>query len=235
MPPVDPATSDEELVSRIGAGEQQAYTVLVRRHTAIVRAVVADQLRNPDDVSEVVQEVFARAVEKLPTLNDPTRLRPWLLSIARNAAVDRRRSNQRRAHSSTDELELDPASDGPGPDVVTELRDLASDVRIGIGRLPQRDATLLAMVTYLGFTPTEVAGVLGMTPGAAKVALHRARQRLRHALVAEAALRTEVRGCGRFHDAYESLGVDGAVSHAIGCEQCHLMHQAVLAGSGSSD
>jgi RNA polymerase sigma factor (sigma-70 family) len=235
VPSLDSAASDEAIVAAVAAGDQTAFTVLVRRHTAIVRAVVADQLRNRDDVAEVVQEVFVRALEKLPTLNDPSRLRPWLLSIARNAAVDRRRSNQRRAHASTDELELDPASDGPGPDVVAELRDLVADVKTGIGRLSQRDATLLAMVTYLGFTPTEVSGVLGMTPGAAKVALHRARQRLRHALVAEAALRTEVSGCARFHDAYENLGVDAAVAHAIGCERCHLAHQAVLAGSGPGD
>jgi proline racemase len=83
-----------------------------------------------------------------------------------------------------DEL-VEPRDVDPGPDELAEVRELSDRVRTGAARLNARDATLLAMVTQLGFTPTDVAGALGMSHTAAKVAVHRARQRLRNAMLYE--------------------------------------------------
>jgi RNA polymerase sigma factor (sigma-70 family) len=105
--------------------------------------------------------------------------RPWLLSIARRAAIDHRRVRV-RARSLLDE---DPAGDSPhpdpGPDDLMVIREELAAMVDATQQLSARDATALAMVGHLGFSPAEVADVLGISPGAAKVVVHRARTRLR--------------------------------------------------------
>ena len=179
MSPVD------DLVGRAAAGDGQAFAELVRETTPSVRTVVRGYVRNSEDVSDLVQEVYLRALQRLHTLEDPERFRSWLYAIARNAGLDHVRRAKRRPVSAMEDELVEPRDVDPGPDELAEVRELSERVRNGAARLNARDATLLAMVTQLGFTPTDVAGALGMSHTAAKVAVHRARQRLRNAMLYE--------------------------------------------------
>ena len=69
-------------------------------------------------------------------------------------------------------------------------------------------------------TVSEAASVLAVTPGAAKVALHRARRRLIDALVSEAVLARPAAFCAAFHDTYERDGLEPAIVHARDCAAC---------------
>jgi RNA polymerase sigma-70 factor (ECF subfamily) len=192
----------------------------VRVHTPAVRAVVRLQLHNREDVDEVAQEAFARAIERLDSLQDPSKARPWLLAIARNAAIDRRRADRHRAPMSVDDLVVELSDSGPGPDWLSEIHELLALVESCAGRLSPRDATLLDLVGRMGFSVSEAAGVLAITPGAAKVALHRARRRLIDALVTEAVLVRPAAFCPSFHDTYERDGLEPAILHALDCAAC---------------
>ncbi len=72
-----------------------------------------------------------------------------------------------------DSATYEVADPRPGPGSVAELAELAEQVKGCVAGLSTRDATAIVMVTQLGFTPEQVAGALGLTPGAAKVLLHR--------------------------------------------------------------
>jgi hypothetical protein len=97
-------------------------------------------------------------------------------------------------------------------------------VHVGIGRLAPRDATLLAMVCNLGFTPTDVAGALGMSQTAAKVAIHRARQRLKNAMLLESTMKDggaePEAGCAPFAELVSAGEVVEAAIHARSCAVC---------------
>ncbi len=201
----------------------------MRNTTPSVRTVVRSYVKNVDDVSDVVQEVFLRALQRLTTLDDPERFVPWLYAIARNAGLDYVRRARRRDDRTDDGVELDVLVDGhDSPDDLAELRDLADQVQAGLARLAPRDATLLAMVTTLGFTPTDVAGALGMTSTAAKVAIHRARQRLRNAMLlastvpagATARASAAAYACDVFAQLVSSSDLVDAAIHARGCTTC---------------
>ncbi len=202
----------------------------MRDTTPSVRTVVRSYVKNADDVSDVVQEVFLRALQRLSTLDDPERFVSWLYAIARNAGLDHVRRTRRRDDHTDDGVELDVLVDGnDSPDDLAELRDLADQVQAGLARLAPRDATLLAMVTSLGFTPTDVAGALGMTPTAAKVAIHRARQRLRNAMLLASAVpagatarasATAGYACDVFSGLIASSDLVEAAIHARGCATC---------------
>jgi RNA polymerase sigma-70 factor (ECF subfamily) len=163
-----------------------------------------------------VQDTFAKAFSRLQALREPDRFRPWLLQIARNTAIDHRRVRRRVQFDDNAETE-DLADDGLGPDGHVELNDLASLVNHCVAALSQRDATAITMTIGLG--PTEIGAALGVSTGAAKVLLHRARQRLREALVLELSLRARVSACDTFAALREAEPTK-AGAHVRGCDVC---------------
>jgi RNA polymerase sigma factor (sigma-70 family) len=181
------AASDAECVEKVRAGDTAAFADLYRAHAPAVAVAVRANIRDSEAVADVVQEAFLRALEQLDSLREADRFRPWVLAIARNAAVDERRHHQRVV------ADLDAAgeltSSEVGPEDLAELRDAVRAVRGCVAGLSRRDATAVALVSELGFGPAEVGAALGISPGAAKVVVHRARRRLQAALELEAAVR----------------------------------------------
>jgi RNA polymerase sigma-70 factor (ECF subfamily) len=173
----------------VRAGDTAAFAELYRTHAGAVAVAVRDNVRGPDSVADVVQEAFVRALERLDTLREPDRFRPWVLAIARNAAVDERR-HTRRVSTDLDDAVGELASADVGPEDLAELRDVVQTVRGCVAGLSRRDATAVALVSELGFTPAEVGAALGISPGAAKVVVHRARRRLQAALELEEQVRS---------------------------------------------
>jgi RNA polymerase sigma factor (sigma-70 family) len=145
-----------------------------------------------------VQETFTRALTKLTTLRDTSQFRPWVLQIARNAAIDDLRARTVVRLESIEEDHRSLAAVEHGPETMAEARELATVVRAGVATLSPRDAAAVSMVAHLGFGPDEVADALGITPGNASVVLHRARARLRRAMATGHECIDEA--CGSMHE-----------------------------------
>lgn len=175
--------SDADLVRAVLAGSREAFAVLYTRHAGAVGRAVSDNVHHPEARLDTVQESFTRALNRLETLREPERFRPWLLQIARNAAIDSRRATVATRTTSIDEEDApELRCDDPGPEHVAEVRTLAEALRNGFAMLSPRDAAALSLSVHLGFGPAEVAAALDISYGNAKVVLHRARNRLRAAL-----------------------------------------------------
>src|SRR5262249_32214983 len=84
------------LVSAAQAGSRTAADRLVREHDGWVRGVIYGVTGRPDLVEDIAQQVWAQVWERLPSLKEPERLRSWLYSVARNAAIDAGQSRKRR-------------------------------------------------------------------------------------------------------------------------------------------
>ena len=207
------------LVERVRNGDMTAFAVLYRDNVGAVMRAVRDNVHDPESVADVTQEVFARALERLGTLRDPARFRPWLLSIARHAAIDHRRARKNVADS-LDDAPVEPADTGRGPADVAELNELARFVRGGVAGLSRRDATALTLVTQFGLRPGEVAAALGVSEGTAKVILFRARRRLRDALMLELMVRRRTAGCPDLSLALERDDPVVAARHVRSCAVC---------------
>jgi RNA polymerase sigma-70 factor (ECF subfamily) len=112
-----------------------------------------------------------------------------------------------------------PAADD-GPDALAELAELSQLVNGLVAGLSRRDATALALVTNLGFSPAEVASALGVSPGAAKVIVHRARRRLQDALTLELMVRRRGAGCDAFAALFDTGATREAGRHVRQCTAC---------------
>jgi RNA polymerase sigma-70 factor (ECF subfamily) len=210
---------DAELVELARAGHPSAFAALYRAHAPAVYRVARERVPVVEAATDVVQETFARALANLDKLREPDRFRPWILSIARHAAIDDRRSRSRLMPLGDESAGALP-SDERGPEEVAELAELAELLDISVGDLSPRDATAVYLVTHLGFSPAEVGAALSISPGAAKVVVHRARRRLRDALALRLMVRHRAAPCVEFGDLYDSGQIVEAARHLRRCPIC---------------
>ena len=230
VPP--PRKSDQELVEAVRSGGSREFAELYRAHVGTVRAVAASRVGDdPEAVADVVQETFLRALYSLGGLHDTTRLRAWLSAIARNLATDHLR-HRRRLVALDEPYALDLADTRPGPLHLAELSDLARRVQGCVAGLSRRDATAIALVTHFGFGASEVAGALGLSANAAKVMLHRARLRLRQALVLQVMVSQPDLACPELRRILAEEPSDAA-RHVQHCDQCISTAANEVVASGS--
>jgi RNA polymerase sigma-70 factor (ECF subfamily) len=182
--PTDP---EADLLARLRAGDEAAFAQLVREQTPALLRVTGRLLRSDPEAREAVQDAFVSAFRALPRFRGESRLGTWLYRIAINAALARL-----RARSQADEVSLDEwlprfVEDGhaaepsiPWPaDAGPERREVRERVRAAIDRLPDSYRTVVLLRDIEELTTDEAAQALGISPGAVKVRLHRARQALR--------------------------------------------------------
>lgn len=210
---------DAALVERVRAGDPDAFAQLYAAHSGAVWHAVRDNLRDRDAIADAVQETFLRALARLGSVRDPRLFRPWLLAIARHTAVDQRRRMDRERPSEDQVFAEVPAADR-GPDESAELAELARLVHGALATLTPRDATVVGLVTHLGCSSAEVAAALGVSVGAAKVTVHRARRRLRTALALTLLSGNPGSGCARFRTLHGEGEIVQAGRHLQDCAAC---------------
>ncbi|HEY8455495.1 MAG TPA: RNA polymerase sigma factor [Actinopolymorphaceae bacterium] len=220
-------TDVASLVEAVRGGDREAFAPLYREHVGAVHLAVRDHLHDPERIADAVQETFARALASLHKLRDPGRFRPWLLAIARHTAVDIRRNQNRISLDELDETDL-TTQDADDPAELAALRDLAGVVNGLVIGLSQRDAIALSLVT-LGFDVADIAAALQVKKGAAKVVLHRARRRLRAALVLQLLSSGAATRCPDLASIVERGGTAAGARHAESCTFCeetvrHAIH-----------
>jgi len=98
-----------ELVVAAQAGSHAAFTTLYGRFHRAVHAVALARV-GPADAADVVQDVFARAWTRLDSVRDPAAFAGWLMTMARNRAIDRARSRAPERLAVNDSGRFTPAS-----------------------------------------------------------------------------------------------------------------------------
>lgn len=159
----------ERLVRRAQGGDEAAFTALHGRYARMAHAVLLARAP-PQEASELVQEVFLVAWQRLPELREPSAIGPWLLRIARNLATD---AHRRRRPLVELPLEL------PAPEVP---RLEAGQVLAAIRTLPEAYQETLLMRLVEGMTGPEIAESTGMTHGSVRVNLTRGMKLLKERL-----------------------------------------------------
>jgi RNA polymerase sigma-70 factor (ECF subfamily) len=140
-----------------------------------------------EDALDVVAETFATAWRRRADLPvHPDEVRPWLFGIARRCLANALRSTHRAGRLGARLADAFAADAVPDPAALHESRaDTAAVYRL-LEQLSAEDRELVTLIAWEGLTPAQAAAALGLTPGAARVRLHRARTRLRAARPAPA-------------------------------------------------
>ena len=173
-------------VGQAGRTSAAEFERLYRANVEAVTAYFARRSADPHVVADLTADTFVTAITSFGSF-DPGRgtARSWVFGIARHvyaAHCEAYGQQQDRLRRLAGRRDLEP-------DQVEELLDridaerAGRDLVSGLGTLPDRDRALVELVDLAGLRPKEAAAVLGVTPGAARMRLMRARAQLRrHAI-----------------------------------------------------
>jgi RNA polymerase sigma-70 factor (ECF subfamily) len=185
-----PPEDDFALADRVLKGERRAFEALVRRHERRVFRVTLAVLGNFEDAEEAMQDAFVKAYRNLGQFRREARFTTWLTRIAINEALQKRES--RKTYVSLDEsreTEREFASRRTeswraDPERLYGKQELRQIVEMAIQGLPAiyREAFVLRDVEEM--SAEEAAEAIGITVGALKSRLLRARLMMRETLAA---------------------------------------------------
>ena len=170
--------SDERLVDLARAGNDRAFEAIVARYRrALLR--FCRRLLPPERAEDAVQQAFLNAYRAIGTGEAELNLRPWLYRIAHNASLSLLRQNG-WSHEELHE-ELDGV---PQPPQEVELSERLHEVMRAVRDLPERQRDAVVLRELEGRSYEEIAAALGVTGGAVRQLLNRARTNLRSAATA---------------------------------------------------
>ncbi|HWZ57926.1 MAG TPA: sigma-70 family RNA polymerase sigma factor [Gemmatimonadaceae bacterium] len=173
LPLPEPAPDERSLVLAAQRGDTAAFGALVRLHQrrayAIARAIVTTH----EDAEDAVQEGFLHAYRALDRFRPDQAFGAWLHRIMANAALD---ITRRRKVRDASELPDTLASNFRDP---AEAADLRARLRNALGRLSERQRSVIILHDVEGFRHGEIGAALGIPEGTARSDLHHARRLLR--------------------------------------------------------
>jgi RNA polymerase sigma-70 factor, ECF subfamily len=165
------------------SGDQAAYRLLLESLAGSLRAAARLRLLRAGcadvDAEDVVQETLLAIHLKRHTWRPAEPIGPWIAAISRNKLIDLLRRRGRRP-----ELPLDDVLEAE-LEAVSEESGVSHDVERMLEGLDERQRRMVQLVSIEGRSAREAAGVLGMSEGALRVALHRCLKALAIQLKAE--------------------------------------------------
>jgi len=167
--------TDAELVNAVLNGEKELFAELVKRYERPVRAVALDVLGDYHSATDVSQDAFVRAYERLAGLRKPEAFGPWLMKITRRCALDSARQKPKETR-----LETKMAAAIENPD--GRLEENKQRLLAAVVKLPGSEKQVV-MLRYFGDNSVnDVANLLGRSVGTVTKQLSRAHRRLRKIL-----------------------------------------------------
>lgn len=183
--------SEVECIRRILSGEKHLFHDLIRPCERSIYLLLLSLLNNVTDAEDAAQETVIKVYQNLHLFRGEAQFRTWVLSIARNEGLGRLRRLATRREESLDAATDDQTGDYT-PAILTSWREIPSEaleqkelgqlLRTAIKGLPEIYRNIVILRDIEEMDIRETAAVLGITEGAVKVRLHRARAILQREL-----------------------------------------------------
>lgn len=173
--------NDNEIISKVLEGDQQAYSLLVDRYQRYVFTLTLRFMKTREDAEEVAQDIFIKAYRSLADFRGASKFSTWLYTIVNTTCITFLRKKKLETHSLDHEKVFEAADsiDSGMRANLVEQKSRISMVNQAIALLGTDDAEIITLFYKSEQTLEEVAAILGIAPNAAKVRLHRARTRLK--------------------------------------------------------
>jgi RNA polymerase sigma-70 factor, ECF subfamily len=176
---------EPELLALVRAGNEEAFTALVRQYSSMIYKISKKVLKNHEDAEDTLQNVLIKAYQRLDSFDGHSRFSTWLFRIAFNEALMTIRRNRCRRQNYFVELS---SVDGGGRGISdiqdrrenSERKYVSHDLAVK-AMLRLNPLLLAAFLLHKreGWTHQEMAEELGISAGTAKSRVYRARRQLR--------------------------------------------------------
>jgi RNA polymerase sigma-70 factor (ECF subfamily) len=165
---------DRDLARRFASGDREVVREIYARYGGAIYTVAIRRLNDPRLAEEAVQDTFVKAWRAASSFEPDRGLSPWLYQIARRAAEDIARRENRQPATIT----LAPGAGHVYEDGTPLDAWEAWQVRNALSDLPGDERELVRLTHYVGLTQSEIAEQLGIPLGTVKSRVHRAHRRL---------------------------------------------------------
>ena len=173
---------ERDIIIAARNGEISAYSELVRRHQAKVRAALAVRMKNVHDAEDLAQDAFVIAYRKLQDFDVEREFGPWVRSIAFNLLRNYWRKHRAEPVGSPAELEQLIDQQIEGRHSAANESGKLDALRICIGKLSDDLKLLMYKHYHLGMTVAELTKEAGVKHSAMTMRLHRMRDQLRRCI-----------------------------------------------------
>ncbi len=173
--------ADDVILRRVCAGERELFEILMRRHNQTVYRAIRSILKDEAEVEDAMQQTYLSAFLNLRSFEGGSRFSTWLVRIAINEGLDRRRKQLRLAgqddlRAGEESVQSDP---GLNPEDRAAARELGVWLERAVDGLPELYRTAVMLREIEGMSTLEVADALGVSEEVVKTRLYRARGLLR--------------------------------------------------------
>jgi RNA polymerase sigma-70 factor (ECF subfamily) len=182
---------EADCIRRILAGERHLFHTLIQPCERPIFFLLNSLLRNESEAEDASQDTVIKVYQNLNKFRGDSQFRTWVLSIARNEGLGRLRKTRSRREDSL-EAGTDEQTGDYTPAVLTSWREVPSEaleqkelgalLRQAIDGLPEIYRNIVLLRDIEEMDVRETAAALGITEGAVKVRLHRARALLQREL-----------------------------------------------------
>lgn len=188
--PQDGGAWEKACVERAQAGDAAAFGELTHHYAGRVYAILYRLVRNREEAEDLAQDAFLRAYRFVNRCDASRPFRNWMFTVATNVGLNGLRSRRRRGFPVR--LDAQDEESGAAVELVghetngrqSAIRgELKEQVADAVGKLEPRAALLIQLHYQEGLPVREAAEIVGIKEGTAKVALHRARKKLREWLI----------------------------------------------------
>ena len=168
-------------------GDQDAFARLVEATQRMVASVALAVTRDIQLSEDIAQETYLKAWHRLAAMNHPDSFLPWLRQVTRNQAIDhvRRRRHQELSLGDTDTRITDAAHHGLGPEASLQHSQQSEMLARALDEIPDESREVLLLFYREGQSSRQVADLLGLSDGAVRKRLQRARDILHAGLMAQ--------------------------------------------------
>jgi RNA polymerase sigma-70 factor (ECF subfamily) len=185
-------TNEAGLIARIVAGEKELFHELIQPYERMVYLTLFSIVKNETEAEDGAQETVISAYRHLASFRGDAKFSTWLTTIAINEGRKRLRKAKRAAEESIEEeVEAHEGDYSPAPLTdwreipleALERKELREALRVAVAELPDIYRQVFTLRDLEELNVEETAQALGITTGAVKVRLHRARMMLQKRLV----------------------------------------------------
>ena len=164
----------DEAIRRAQSGDVDAFEIVYRAQSPAIRALCRRMSGDEREANELVQDVFVRAWERLPTFRGQSTLSTWMHRLAVNVVLEKWRSAKREAMRLIGDPHGAPL-DAPARDL--DL-DSGMDLDAATARLPAGARLVFVLHDVEGCTHEEISAMSGIAAGTSRTQLFRARRAL---------------------------------------------------------
>ena len=176
--------NDVQLIQRVLDGDDTAFSALVKKYQRSVHALAWRKIGDFHIAEDITQDAFLKAYQRLSTLKEPQSFASWLYVITANhcKAWLRKKRTWIQSLEDTSSAQLEKAT--YSGHIIAENERMTEDtqrevVKKLLEKLQESDRTVITLYYLGGMTYEEISNFLGVSVGAIKSRLHRARQRLK--------------------------------------------------------